>query len=52
MECMREARATGETAGTGSLDRSRMIDLIRGVAALSVAYFHCRQTAWVGLRQS
>jgi peptidoglycan/LPS O-acetylase OafA/YrhL len=35
-------------AGVSSKDE--FIDAMRGFAALLVAYFHCRQVAWIGLR--
>ncbi len=32
-------------------DKGRLIDALRGFAALLVAYFHCRQIIWVGMQQ-
>ncbi|TDG03103.1 acyltransferase [Paraburkholderia guartelaensis] len=34
----------------GDADRARMIDAMRGVAAMAVAYFHCRLLTWIGIR--
>jgi peptidoglycan/LPS O-acetylase OafA/YrhL len=31
--------------------KERVIDAMRGFAALFVAYFHCRQIVWVGMRE-
>src|ERR1700678_1844039 len=39
---LRDARV--ESAG-----KEHVIDAMRGFAALLVAYFHCRQVAWVGM---
>ncbi|MEM5312081.1 acyltransferase [Paraburkholderia sp. JHI869] len=34
----------------GDADRTRMIDAMRGIAAMAVAYFHCRLLTWIGIR--
>lgn len=47
------------TASTGRIDallpsaaaKETFVDAMRGMAALLVAYFHCRQVAWVGLHR-
>jgi peptidoglycan/LPS O-acetylase OafA/YrhL len=31
-------------------DRTRTIEAMRGIAAMIVAYFHCRVIAWIGIR--
>jgi peptidoglycan/LPS O-acetylase OafA/YrhL len=36
-------------ARTASAGKEHVIDAMRGFAALLVAYFHCRQVAWVGM---
>ncbi|MEW6341341.1 MAG: acyltransferase [Paraburkholderia sp.] len=44
----REARAQREARVDGA-GKEHVIDAMRGFAALLVAYFHCRQVAWVGM---
>lgn len=51
--------AAPATASAGRIDalqrsaaaKETFIDAMRGMAALLVAYFHCRQVAWVGLHR-
>jgi peptidoglycan/LPS O-acetylase OafA/YrhL len=43
------SRAPGE-ARVDSAGKEHVIDAMRGFAALLVAYFHCRQVAWVGMQ--
>jgi len=35
---------------SGHADNTQSIDAMRGVAAMAVAYFHCRVIAWIGIR--
>ncbi len=37
-------------ARADSAGKEHVIDAMRGFAALLVAYFHCRQVAWVGMQ--
>jgi peptidoglycan/LPS O-acetylase OafA/YrhL len=37
-------------ARADSVGKEHVIDALRGFAALLVAYFHCRQVAWVGMQ--
>jgi peptidoglycan/LPS O-acetylase OafA/YrhL len=41
---------TGSEARAASAGKEQVIDAMRGFAALLVAYFHCRQVAWVGMQ--
>ncbi|NML31233.1 acyltransferase family protein [Paraburkholderia antibiotica] len=43
------ARARGD-ARAASAGKEHVIDVMRGIAALLVAYFHCRQVVWVGMQ--
>jgi peptidoglycan/LPS O-acetylase OafA/YrhL len=43
------SRASAE-ARADSAGKEHVIDAMRGFAALLVAYFHCRQVAWVGMQ--
>ena len=45
------ANASVSSSGpsTSGLASERMIDALRGFAALLVAYFHCRQISWIGM---
>lgn len=36
---------------TATVSKDTFIDAMRGVAALIVAYFHCRQVVWVGVHR-
>jgi peptidoglycan/LPS O-acetylase OafA/YrhL len=37
-------------AGAATDNKELIVDAMRGFAALLVAYFHCRQVAWVGMQ--
>jgi peptidoglycan/LPS O-acetylase OafA/YrhL len=41
---------TQSEARAASVSKDHVIDAMRGFAALLVAYFHCRQVAWVGMQ--
>jgi peptidoglycan/LPS O-acetylase OafA/YrhL len=45
-----EASRTRDEARADSAGKEHVIDAMRGFAALLVAYFHCRQVAWVGMQ--
>src|SRR6516225_6215938 len=36
---------------SGDADSTRNVEAMRGIAAMIVAYFHCRVIAWVGIRE-
>ena len=36
---------------SGDADSARNVEAMRGIAAMIVAYFHCRVIAWVGIRE-
>ncbi|SEI46406.1 acyltransferase family protein [Paraburkholderia diazotrophica] len=42
--------ATAARSETKAVDKEHVVDAMRGVAALLVAYFHCRQVEWVGMQ--
>jgi peptidoglycan/LPS O-acetylase OafA/YrhL len=44
------AARTHSDARAASAGKDHVIDAMRGFAALLVAYFHCRQVAWVGMQ--
>ena len=44
------AARTHSDARAASAGKEHVIDAMRGFAALLVAYFHCRQVAWVGMQ--
>jgi peptidoglycan/LPS O-acetylase OafA/YrhL len=41
---MKQAMTSGHAGNTQS------IDMMRGIAAMAVAYFHCRVVTWIGIR--
>ncbi len=47
------ARAAGHTDASPATvaGKETFIDAMRGIAALLVAYFHCRQVAWIGMHR-
>ncbi|MFL9960912.1 acyltransferase [Paraburkholderia sediminicola] len=45
-----EASRMRDEARADSAGKEHVIDAMRGFAALLVAYFHCRQVAWVGMQ--
>ncbi|MDE1184310.1 acyltransferase [Paraburkholderia sp.] len=44
------ASSIGSPVRTAAVGKEEIIDVMRGFAALLVAYFHCRQIEWVGMR--
>ena len=41
--------ASGARPAAGVMANEQVLDVMRGFAALLVAFFHCRQVTWIGM---